>query len=261
MSLVDLTQQLSAIRIVLVETSHPGNIGSVARAMKTMGLSQLVLVNPKTFPDGLATAMASGAADVLASARIVETLSEAIEDCTLVIGTSARLRVSAWPQVDAKGAAEVLLSHQQQAGQTALVFGRESSGLSNSELDLCHYLGHVSTNPDYGSLNLAMGVQIFAYELWMQAQRQAGWAETEQRTKELATSAALQGFYQHLESTLQAIEFLDDRNHELFMRRMKRLFGRIQLEANEVTMLRGTLRRMQRIAGLAKSVKQTKETE
>lgn len=261
MSLADLTQQLSAIRIVLVETSHPGNIGSVARAMKTMGLSQLVLVNPKTFPDGLATAMASGAADVLASARIVETLSEAIEDCTLVIGTSARLRVSAWPQVDAKGAAEVLLSHQQQAGQTALVFGRESSGLSNSELDLCHYLGHVSTNPDYGSLNLAMGVQIFAYELWMQAQRQAGWAETEQQPKELATSAALQGFYQHLESTLQAIEFLDDRNHEPFMRRMKRLFSRVELEANEVTMLRGTLRRMQRIAGLAHSNQARKPNE
>lgn len=261
MSLADLTQQLNAIRIVLVETSHPGNIGSVARAMKTMGLSQLVLVKPKSFPDGLATAMASGAADVLASARVVDTLLEAIKDCTLVIGTSARLRVSAWPQVDAKQAAQVLLTHQQQGGQVALVLGRESSGLTNSELDLCHYLGHVSTNPDYGSLNLAMGVQIFAYELWMLAQRQAGWAETEQHPKELATSAALQGFYQHVESTLQAIEFLDDRNHEPFMRRIKRLFGRIQLEANEVTMLRGTLRRMQRIAGLAKCVKQTKETE
>lgn len=258
MSLTDLTQTLSNIRIVLVETSHPGNIGSVARAMKTMGLSQLILVKPKIFPDGLATAMASGAADVLASARIVETLSEAIEDCTLVIGTSARLRVSAWPQVDAKGAAEVLLSHQQQGGQSALVFGRESSGLTNSELDLCHYLGHVPTNPNYGSLNLAMGVQIFAYELWMQAQQQVGWANRAQQSKELATSAALQGFYQHLESTLQAIEFLDDRNHEPFMRRMKRLFGRIQLEANEVTMLRGTLRRMQRIAGLVNRHQQTK---
>ncbi len=192
MSLSSLPQSLANIRIVLVETSHPGNIGSVARAMKTMGLSQLVLVKPKSFPDGLATAMASGAADVLAAAGVVETLSEAVEDCTLVIGTSARLRVSAWPQVDAKGAAEVLLSHQQQAGQTALVFGRESSGLTNSELDLCHYLGHVSTNPDYGSLNLAMGVQIFAYELWMLAQQQAGWAETEQHPKELATSAVLQ---------------------------------------------------------------------
>lgn len=261
MSLADLTQPLQSIRIVLVETSHPGNIGSVARAMKTMGLSQLVLVNPKTFPDGLATAMASGAADLLASARVVETLSKAIEDCTLVIGTSARLRVSAWPQVDAKGAAELLLSHQQHAGQVALVFGRESSGLTNSELDLCHYLGHVPTNPDYGSLNLAMGVQIFAYELWMQAQQQAGWSGRAQQPKELANSSSLQGFYQHLESTLQAIEFLDDRNHEPFMRRMKRLFARIQLEANEVTMLRGTLRRMQRIAGLAKAVKPTKENQ
>lgn len=261
MTLQRLTQALSNIRVVLVETSHPGNIGSVARAMKTMGLSRLVLVNPKTFPDGLATAMASGAADVLSSARIVDSLAEAIEDCTLVIGTSARLRVSAWPQVDAQGAAKVLLSHQRDAGQVALVFGRESSGLTNSELDLCHYLGHVPTNPDYGSLNLAMGVQIFAYELWMQAQQQAGWSEQSQQPKELATSAALQGFYQHLESTLQTIEFLDDRNHEPFMRRMKRLFGRIQLEANEVTMLRGTLRRMQRIAGLAKADKPLKENQ
>lgn len=261
MSLSSLPQSLSNIRIVLVETSHPGNIGSVARAMKTMGLSQLVLVSPKTFPDGLATAMASGAADVLASARVVDTLLEGIQDCTLVIGTSARLRVSAWPQVDAKQAAQVLLTHQQQGGQVALVFGRESSGLTNSELDLCHYLGHVPTNPDYGSLNLAMGVQIFAYELWMQAQQQAGWADHAQQSKALANTSALQGFYQHLESTLQAIEFLDDRNHEPFMRRMKRLFSRVELEANEVTMLRGTLRRMQRIAGLAQHNQSRKSNE
>jgi tRNA/rRNA methyltransferase/tRNA (cytidine32/uridine32-2'-O)-methyltransferase len=258
-SLADLTQQLNAIRIVLVETSHPGNIGSVARAMKTMGLSQLVLVKPKIFPDGLATAMASGAADILANAIVVDTLGKAIESCTLVIGTSARLRVSAWPQLDAKGAAQVLLSHQQKGGQVAMVFGRESSGLTNGELDLCHYLGHVPTNPDYGSLNLAMGVQIFTYELWMQAQQQAGWMDRVQQPKALATSAAMNGFYQHLESTLEAIEFLDDRNHEPFMRRMKRLFGRVKLEANEVTMLRGTLRRMQRIAGLAKRYQQIEE--
>lgn len=253
MSLSVLSHALPSIRIVLVETSHPGNIGSVARAMKTMGIYELVLVSPKCFPDGLATAMASGAADVLAAARVVDELGEAIQDCTLVIGTSARLRVSAWPQVDAKDAAQLLLSHQQQGGQVALVFGRESSGLTNSELDLCHYLGHVSTNPDYGSLNLAMCVQIFAYELRVLAQQQAGWDTRSQTSKELATSSALQGFYQHIELTLQSIEFLDDRNHEPFMRRMKRLFGRVKLEAKEVTMLRGVLRRMQRIARIANS--------
>lgn len=252
MSLTQLAKTLTDIRIVLVETTHPGNIGSVARAMKTMGLSQLVLVQPKIFPDSLATAMASGAADVLVNARVVDSLAEAIKDCTLVIGTSARLRVSAWPQLDAQHAAEALLSHQREGGECALVFGRESSGLSNSELDLCHFLGHVPTNPEYGSLNLAMGVQIFAYELWMQAQQQQGWTDQQRVSKERATSSALQGFYQHLETTLESIEFLDDRNHEPFMRRMKRLISRVELEANEVTMLRGMLRRMQRIAQLAK---------
>ena len=251
MGLTDLVGKLSPIRIVLVETTHPGNIGSVARAMKTMGLTQLVLVNPKQYPDGLATAMASGAADVLMQARVVSTLTEAIADCAFVIGTSARQRASAWPQVDARGAAALLLSHQTQGEQVALVFGRESSGLTNLELDACHYLGHVPTNPDYGSLYLAMGVQIFTYELWMQAQAREGWLNRESKQpRMLATHAAMEGFYQHLEETLSAIEFLDQRNHEPFMRRMRRMLTRTELEANEVTMLRGILRSMLRIVGL-----------
>lgn len=251
MALTDLCADLASIRVVLVETSHPGNIGSVARAMKTMGLTQLVLVNPKQYPDGLATAMASGAADVLMQARVVATLHEAVADCSFVIGTSARERSSAWPQVDAKGAATLLLQHQTNGTPVALVFGRESSGLTNLELDMCHYLGHVPTNPDYGSLNLAMGVQIFAYELWMQAQERVGWHQLQKRSRLLATSSVREGFYTHLQQTLLAIEFLDQRNHEPLMRRVKRLFSRVDLEANEVSLLRGVLRRMQRIARLA----------
>ena len=251
MSLAELTTRLASIRVVLVETTHPGNIGSVARAMKTMGLMQLVLVNPKTFPDGLATAMASGAADVLVNAQVVDTLSAALVGCSFVIGTSARERASAWPQVDARGAASLLLDKSQADAQVALVFGRESSGLTNAELDACHALGHVPTNPDYGSLNLAMGVQIFTYELWMQAQQRQGWEPGDKQSKAPATAEELAQFYAHLQQTLVDIEFLDDRQHDRLMRRLKRLFARTGLEAKEVVMLRGVLRSMQRVARIA----------
>ena len=220
--------------------------------MKTMGLMQLVLVNPKTFPDGLATAMASGAADVLVNAQVVDTLSAALVGCSFVIGTSARERASAWPQVDARGAASLLLDKSQADAQVALVFGRESSGLTNAELDACHALGHVPTNPDYGSLNLAMGVQIFTYELWMQAQQRQGWEPGDKQSKApAATAEELAQFYAHLQQTLVDIEFLDDRQHDRLMRRLKRLFARTGLEAKEVVMLRGVLRSMQRVARIA----------
>lgn len=251
MSLSELVARLQSIRIVLVETTHPGNIGSVARAMKTMGLTQLVLVNPKSYPDALATAMASGAADVLANARVVETLADALVGCFFVIGTSARERASAWPQVDARGAAMLLLDSSDEQAQVALVFGRESSGLTNLELDCCHCLGHVPTNPDYGSLNIAMGVQIFTYELWMQAQQRQGLDRNNKQTKALATSDELEQFYAHLQQTLLDIEFLDDRQHDRLMRRLKRLLVRTALEAKELVMLRGVLRSMQRVARIA----------
>jgi len=250
-SLAELTTRLASIRVVLVETTHPGNIGSVARAMKTMGLTQLVLVNPKAFPDGLATAMASGAADVLVNAKVVATIGDALAGCSFVIGTSARERASAWPQVDARGAATLLLDRCEAKEQVALVFGRESSGLTNTELDVCHVLGHVSTNPAYGSLNLAMGVQIFTYELWMQAQQREGWGINRKQTNALATTEDLARFYDHLQQTLVDIEFLDDRQHDRLMRRLKRLLVRAAVEATELVMLRGILRSMQRVAKLA----------
>lgn len=251
MSLHNLTTSLGRVRIVLVETSHAGNIGSVARAMKTMGLSQLVLVNPKSFPDGLAIAMASGAADVLTKARVVSCLSEALIGCRLVIGASARIRASAWPQVDARSAAELLLDSG--AGvDVALVFGRENSGLTNSELDQCHYLGHVPTNPEYGVLNIAMAVQVFSYELWMQAQQRQGWQADHRKSKSLATVEELDGFYHHLRQTLLDIDYLDARQHDHFMRRIKRFFVRSRIETKELAIFRGMLRSMQRLARLAK---------
>lgn len=242
---------LSAVRIVMVETSHSGNIGSAARAMKTMGLAQMILVNPKQFPDGLATAMASGAADVLQSAKVVSSLEEAVAGCSLVIGTSARQRSSAWPQVDARSASELVLDHLAQSAEVALVFGRENSGLTNQELDLCHYLGHVDTNPDYGVLNVAMGIQLFAYELRMQSKSRQGYTTAQWRRKP-ASMDELGQLYTHLEQTLLDIDYLKPAKNDRIMRRMKRLFHRAQLETKELLIFRGILRSMQRMAQLAK---------
>ena len=155
---------LEQIRIVLVGTTHPGNIGAVARAMKTMALDNLWLVAPKQFPSAEATARASGADDLLARARICTDLSEAIEGCRLVVGASARLRTVQWPQMAPRECARALLS-EATAGPVAILFGRESSGLSNQELDRCSHLVHIPSNPEFSSLNLAAAVQILTYEI------------------------------------------------------------------------------------------------
>ncbi len=155
-----------SVRIVLVETSHPGNIGASARAMKTMGFDDLVLVAPKDFPSAEATARASGADDLLARARLVDSLDEAIADCDFVVGASARLRSLPWPTVDPRTCARVV--YDQEAGNNvALVLGPEQSGLTNEELARCHQLVQIPANPDYSSLNLAMAVQVLCYELRM----------------------------------------------------------------------------------------------
>jgi len=161
-----LNTGLAKIRVVLVETSHPGNIGAVARAMKNMGLSQLVLVNPKEFPSQVASARASSAADVLDGATVVATLDEALVGTKLVFGSSARLRKVSWPQLDVRETAKLALETVDE-GEVALVFGRENSGLSNLEMDKCHYLSHIPSNPTYCSLNISAAVQVFAYECLM----------------------------------------------------------------------------------------------
>src|SRR5210317_2151496 len=165
--------RLSHIRIVLINTSHPGNIGATARAMKVMGLSQLHLVDPKVFPSAEATAMASGADDLLEHAMIHDTLESALQGCSLVLGTSARLRSLPMPQMDVRKAAESALAEH--AGQdVAILFGRERYGLTNDEIQRCHQLVHIDTNPAYGSLNLAQAVQVMSYELRMAAVGEAG---------------------------------------------------------------------------------------
>jgi TrmH family RNA methyltransferase len=225
-------------RIVLVETSHPGNIGASARAMKTMGLADLTLVAPGEFPSAEATARASGADDVLARARVVATLSEAIADCGFIVGASARLRSLPWPTVDPRACAR---SIRAQAASTpvALVFGPEHSGLTNEDLGRCHQLVNIPANPEYASLNLAMAVQVLCYELRMAYVD--GSPVTEEREAPPASAEELEGLHRHLDTVLSAAGFLNPDHPRQLKLRLRRIFNRSQLDRNEVNILRGML--------------------
>ena len=260
MSIQDYCQHpaLQKIRVVLIETSHPGNIGAVARAMKNMGLSKLVLVKPKHFPSVEASTRASSAADLLANARVVEDLASAIAGATRVFGASARLRKVCWPQMSVRETGQMAVQQAMQGDEVALVFGRESSGLSNAEMDKCHFLSHIPTNPAYSSLNLAQAVQVFAYECLMATDLVEDspfvQAEVTAPQRKLASTEQLEGFYQHLHQALQDIEFLDPAKNDRFMRRMRRLYHRAQLDEKEIDILRGILTAAQRKAEKAKNV-------
>jgi len=227
-----------SIRIVLVGTTHPGNIGAVARAMKNMGVSDLALVNPKTFPHAKAKARASGAVDVLKNATVVDTLAEAIEDCVFVAGASARSRSPAWPTMEPRECAAKFAALSGE-GPVAAVFGPEKSGLSNTDLDHCDTLLTIPTNPDFSSLNLAMSVQVFSYELRLA--QTGGSAPHYEQDAPLASSAEMEHFYGHLEKVLTELDFLDPDNPRHLMRRLRRLFVRAQVDKNEVNILRGFL--------------------
>lgn len=234
---------LNAVRIVLVEPTHPGNIGAAARAMKTMGLSQLVLVNPVSFPHQAATSRAAGADDVLQHAQVVNSLAEALENVVLVFGTSARPRSLEWPLCSPRECATQVLSHSK--GGVALVFGREHAGLTNEELALCHVKVQVATDPEFSSLNLAAAVQILCYELrmaWLESG--AGPVEAVPESIELASADELMGFINHLEQTLIRIKVLNPDHPKMLMRRLQRLFYRTRLEKTEVNILRGILKAM-----------------
>ncbi|OGT88681.1 MAG: tRNA (cytosine(32)/uridine(32)-2'-O)-methyltransferase TrmJ [Gammaproteobacteria bacterium RIFOXYA12_FULL_61_12] len=230
---------LSNIRIVLVETSHPGNIGAAARAMKTMRLGDLRLVRPRFYPNAEATARASGADDLLERAQVHGDLAEALGDCRLVVGASARLRSVDWPQLDPRASAEKLLPEATQ-GPVAVVFGRENSGLTNEELSLCNYLVHIPTNPDYSSLNLAMAVQVVAYELNM-AERAAGGGHRPEVLPEVAPPEVMEGFYRHLEQAIVDIGFSDPSRSQRLLLRLRRLFARARPDRDELNILRGIL--------------------
>ncbi len=232
-----------SVRIVLVNTSHPGNIGAVARAMKNMGINDLALVNPKYFPHEDATARASGAYDVLDNARLFKTLSEAVSDCVYVAGASARSRTINWPSMGPRECAARLISESAQ-GSVAAVFGPEKSGLSNEDLDHCHTLLTIPTDPGFSSLNLAMAVQVLTYELRCAQLVDEGPVYESEAPP--ATSEEMEYFYTHLEQVLRDIEFLDPDNPRHLMRRMRRLFIRARPDHNEMNILRGILRAIDR---------------
>lgn len=236
-------QLLDNIRVVLARTSHPGNIGAAARAMKTMGLSQLVLVDPAVFPNSQAEAMASGATDLLAAARVCSTLAEALADTTLALGVSARRRDIVAEVLMPQQAAARLLT-EAQAAPVALVFGNETSGLSNEELNLCQSLVTIPANPDYSSLNLAAAVQVMSYELRRVWLGQEAWPQPD---LEAASGSEIEGFYAHLQTTLEDLEFLNRGSPGKLMAKLRRLFSRTRLAKEEVNILRGILTAAQEV--------------
>lgn len=226
------------IRIVLCQTSHPGNIGSTARAMKTMGLSRLYLVRPKHFPDGEANSLAVNAADLLDTAVVTQTLEEALADCQFVIGVSGKQRSLSQQVITVReAAAEVknIAAHQ----EVALVFGTEMSGLSNEEADRCHMLATIPANPEYTSLNLAQAVQIMCYELRMAIT--TGELHYQKKPAELASQQDLERFYEHMREVLEQIGYINPRAPKKLFERLRRLYGRTRLEKEEVNLLRGIL--------------------
>jgi tRNA (cytidine32/uridine32-2'-O)-methyltransferase len=242
------------IRIILVGTTHTGNIGSVARAMKTMGLSALYLVAPKELPDGQAYALSAGASDILATAKVFDTLQDAISDCGLVVGSSARSRTLSWPMLEPRECG--IKAVQEAATQpVALVFGRESSGLSNEELQLCNYHVCIPANPEYSSLNLAMAVQIITYEVRMARLQQAS---QPQAVEDVAypSSEQMHSFYQHLEQTLNDTGFIIKQHPGVVMTKLKRLFTRARPEEAEYNILRGILTSVQRYGRKAQGDKE-----
>lgn len=233
---------LKNIRIVLVDTSHPGNIGATARAMKNMCLQQLQLVTPLLYPSEEATSRASGADDLLAGARVLETLDEALTGCRLVVGTSARSRTVSWPVLSPREAAAKLVE-EARYGEVALVFGREKSGLSNSELDRCSFLVHIPTNQAYSSLNLAAAVQVLSYEIYLASLGNR--IPEAEAPRDLATADMLQGFHEHLTQALDDVGFTDPNQSEKLLRRLRSLFQRARPDRDEINILRGILSAMQ----------------
>ena len=253
-----VSAHLSHVRIVMVNTTLPANIGSALRAMKTMGLSKLVLVAPKTYPHPDIYALAAGATDLIEQIEIVETLEDAIKDCQIVFGTSARSRTIPWPLLDVRPAATkamtVVATEQQ---EVAILFGREDRGLTNEELAMANYHLTIPVNTDYGVLNVAQAIQVICYELRMAAiehveHPQEKKAEMQvidgvemQWDEPLVNHAQMEQFYPHIEQMLADIEFMDPKNPRLLPLRLRRLFGRIQLDRMEYHLLRGIFSRVQ----------------
>jgi TrmH family RNA methyltransferase len=236
---------LAAIRIVLVEPSHPGNIGAVARAMKNMGLSELVLVRPRAFPDPEATARASGADDLLVRARVMDTVTEALQDVGFVAATTSRPRDQNFRALDLHEAAQRVFEMSAR-GPAAVLFGAERTGLTNEELALANLLIRIPANPEYPSLNLAMAVQLTTYELFLAAGSPASSRPLSEPTVPLAPGADLERFYAHLQEVMDEVDFKDRTTGGThLMTRIRRLFQRCEMDQNEVNILRGILTSVQ----------------
>jgi tRNA/rRNA methyltransferase len=233
---VNATEPLKNIRIVLCATAHPGNIGAAARAMRTMGITDLALVNPQRYPDPQTQWFAAGAVDVLEAARVCTNLDEALAGCALAVACTARQRDIAVPMVDARTAAAEAVAVAQ-AQKAALVFGNETSGLSNDEVGACGLLASIPVTPDFSSLNVAAAVQVFCYELRMAC----GAGLPEDRPQELANHEAVEALYAQLESTLTETGFLNPAHPRKLMQRLRRMFARTRLQVEEVNILRGIL--------------------
>jgi tRNA (cytidine32/uridine32-2'-O)-methyltransferase len=256
-------QPLDNLRMVLVGTSHPGNIGSAARAMKTMGLRHLALVAPECDPlhrDALA--LAAGAEDLIEAAARAAALGPVLADCALVLGTSARRRGVRLPELSPRQAASELLARAADGAQVAVLFGRERTGLENDELQRCHAAIHIPTDPGFSSLNLAAAVQVLAYELRVAqlaaaADARCGDAAVLMDRESPAAHAELEGLFWHLDRALQAIDFHKGRSPATVMRRLRRLFYRAAPSEREIRILRGILadaERMARLAGQSRSL-------
>lgn len=233
---------MNDIRIVLVDTTHPGNIGAAARAMKNMGLEDLALVRPQAFPHAEATARASGATDLLLRARVVGSVQEAIADCGFIIGSTARERVQQWQVLEPRSAGERIVA-ESASRPVAVLFGAERIGLTNEDLAHCHCLLRIPANPEYESLNLAMAVQIVCYEILL---ARGGALAPGARESPLASATEMQRFYAHLEEVMQEVDFTDRTQAGVhLMGRLKRLFKRAELDENEVNILRGLLTAIQ----------------
>lgn len=232
---------LHNIRVVLVETSHTGNIGSAARAMKTMGLSNLYLVNPLTKPDSQAIALSAGASDIIGNANIVDSLDEALTGCGLVVGTSARSRTLPWPMLEPRECG-VKCAQEGEHAPVALLFGRERVGLTNEELQKCHFHVQIPANPEYSSLNLAMAVQILAYEARIAyLDRQQAGRPVDNGPSPYPLVDELERFYQHLEQVLDHTGFIRKAHPGQVMNKLRRLFARARPESQELHILRGIL--------------------
>ena len=244
------------VKIVLVNATHPGNIGAAARAMKTMGLEQLALVSPRHFPSAECTARAAGADDILTRASVFSSLEDALADCELVFGTSARARSIAWPEVTPEAAAAQIIDRIDAGSGVAVLFGRESSGLSNEQLEICHAMIRIPTNADFSSLNIAQAVQIICYEISKQHLARKATSTAPNDPESLTTVAQMEHLYEHFRQTLTDIGYLDPEKPRRLMRRIRRLFNRARLDSNEYNILRGILTAAR---NAARSIKETSD--